>query len=166
MCVCEEACLGAAARAYRLGAVQDCGLVRAQLLDEHVAPGGDVGVEVLEGERVGSKAPVDAQVDERHHPAGRAVLARDVLLQARSPSFAISELRLHGKAKGVDARRLLGPVGSDDHHASSSSGSGHSKRGLGGSGRLFVGLSQILTQRDSDAFDQLLKRYKRAYISY
>jgi hypothetical protein len=59
----EEARLGAAARAYRLGAVQDCCLVRAQLLDERVAPGGDVGVEVLEGERVGPQARAHAQVD-------------------------------------------------------------------------------------------------------
>jgi hypothetical protein len=44
----HEARLGAEARAYGLGAIQGRGLVRAQLLDERVAPGGDVGVEVLE----------------------------------------------------------------------------------------------------------------------
>ena len=72
----EEARLVAAARAYRVGAVLGRGRVRAQLLDERVAPGGGVGVEVLEGEHVGPKARADAQVGARDHRVGRAVLAR------------------------------------------------------------------------------------------
>jgi hypothetical protein len=116
----EEARLVAAAHEYRTKAVLDRGLVRAQLLDERVAPGGGVGVEVLEGERVGPKARADAQVGARDHPVGRAVLARDVLDQAPTGST---------RHYLVDAR-VLGP----GHHGSSSSsrGSGHSDRGLVG----------------------------------
>jgi hypothetical protein len=99
----EEARLVAAARAYRIGAVLDRGLVRAQLLDERVAPGG--------GERVEPKARADAQVFARNRRVGRAVLARDVLDQARAPSHGVHAPLPHGEAKGVDARRLLGPVG-------------------------------------------------------
>ena len=37
------------------------GPLRAERLDDRVAPGGDVGVEVLIDERSGGKAPADAQ---------------------------------------------------------------------------------------------------------
>jgi hypothetical protein len=66
-----------AALEYSTEAVIDHGLVRAQLLDERVAPGGGVGGEVLEVERVGPKACADAQVGARVLVVGRAVLARD-----------------------------------------------------------------------------------------
>ena len=49
------------------------GLVRAERLDDRVAPGGGVGVEVLIGERVGEKAPADAQEGARDLAVGRAV---------------------------------------------------------------------------------------------
>jgi hypothetical protein len=56
-------CLVEAALEYHTEAVIGRGLVRAENPDERVAPGGGVGVEVLIGERVGAKAPADAQVD-------------------------------------------------------------------------------------------------------
>jgi hypothetical protein len=129
----REARLCAKVRAYDLCAVQGRCLVRAQLLEEHVAPGGNVGVEVLEGERVGPQARADAQVDVRHHRAGRAVLSRDVLDQARAPAHGVHAPLPYGEAKGVDAHSLLGPVGVGGHHASSS-GSGHNRHGGVGSG--------------------------------
>jgi hypothetical protein len=50
------------------------------------------------------------------------VLPRDVLDQARAPAHGVRAPLAHGEAKGVDARRLLGPVGGGGH---ASSGSGH-----------------------------------------
>jgi hypothetical protein len=76
------------------------------------------------------------------------VPARDVLDQARAPAHGVHAPLPHGEAKGVDARRLLGPVGGGGHDASNS-GSGHSKRGLGGSGRPFVARS---TKPDAKRF--------------
>jgi hypothetical protein len=60
----ETAHLVAAAVEYHTKAVIGRGLVRAQLLDERVAPSGGVGVEVLEVrvKRFGAKARADAQV--------------------------------------------------------------------------------------------------------
>jgi hypothetical protein len=94
----EKARLVAAAVEYHtkavigngLVAVIGNGLVRAQLLDERVAPGGGVGVEALEVERVGSKACADAQVGARDLVVGRAVLVGDVLDQARAPAHCFS----------------------------------------------------------------------------
>jgi hypothetical protein len=104
----EEARLIEAALEYHTEAVVGRGLVRAQLLDERVAPGGGVGVEVLIGQRVGPKARADAQVDARDLAVGRAVLVRDVLDQARAPAHGVRAPRVHGAAKIVDAR-VLGP---------------------------------------------------------
>jgi hypothetical protein len=104
----ETARLVEAALEYRTKAVIDRGLVRAQLLDERVAPGGGVvGVEVLEGERVGPKARADAQVGARDLVVGRAVLARDVLDQARAPAHGVHAPLPHGEAKVVDVTRSL-----------------------------------------------------------
>jgi hypothetical protein len=160
----REARLGEEAREYCLGARQGRCLV-PQLFDERVAPGGDVGVEVLEGERIGPKARADAQVDARHHRVGRAMLARDVLDQTRAPAHGVRALLVHGEAKGVDARRLLGPVGGG--HASSGCRSGHN-RGYwwwrGPQAAICRPLPKHVTQSGCDASDQLLKRYKWAYI--
>jgi hypothetical protein len=57
----EGARLGATPRACRRRACGGRGPVRAQSFNERVAPGGNVGVEVLECERVGPKAPGGAQ---------------------------------------------------------------------------------------------------------
>jgi hypothetical protein len=116
---------------------------RSSTAQERVAPGGGVGVEVLAVERVGPKARADAQVGARDRVVGRAVLARDVLDQARAPAHGVRAPCGHGEAKVVDAR-VVGP----GHHASSgrSSGrgsSGHSEGSLVGTnpkGRLFVGV--------------------------
>jgi hypothetical protein len=114
-----------AALEYLAEAVLDHGLVRAELLDERVAPGGSVGVEVLIGERVGAKAPADAQVGARDLAVGRAVLARDVLDQARAPAHGVRAPRAHGAAKVVDAR-VLGPVHRVRNGGSSCGSSDHS----------------------------------------
>jgi hypothetical protein len=89
-------------------AVLDHGPVRAQLLDERVAPGGDVGVEVLVGECIGAEDRADAQVGARDLAVGRSVLARDVLDQMRAPAHAVHMPLPHGVAKFEDAR-VLGP---------------------------------------------------------
>jgi hypothetical protein len=56
----DKARLVTAAVEYHTKAVIGRGLERAKRLDERVAPGGGVGVEVLEGERVGAKPRADA----------------------------------------------------------------------------------------------------------
>jgi hypothetical protein len=121
----EEARLVEAALEYRTEAVIGRGLLHAELLDECVAPGGDVGVEVLVGERVGAKAPTDAQADARDFAVGRTVLARDVLDQSRASAHWVRAPRAHGTAKVLDAR-VLG----SDHRVricgSSRGSSGHS----------------------------------------
>jgi hypothetical protein len=98
-------------------------LVRVQLLDERRArrQRSLVGVEVLEGERVGAKARADAQVGARDLVVGRAELARYVLDQARAPTLRVRAPRAHGEAKVVDAL-VVGP----GHHASSGSSRGSS----------------------------------------
>jgi hypothetical protein len=68
-----------AALKYLAETVLDHGPVRAQHLDERIAPGGDVGVEVLVVSRVGAEVRADAQVGAHDLAVGRAVLARDVL---------------------------------------------------------------------------------------
>ena len=57
----EEARLVAEAVEQHAEEVIGRGPVRAERLDDRVAPGGDVGVEVLIDERAGGKAPADAQ---------------------------------------------------------------------------------------------------------
>jgi hypothetical protein len=114
------------------------GPVRAERVDDRVAPGGDVGVEVLIVERAGGKAPADAGEGARDLAVGRGVLARDVLDQAHAPVHWIRAPRAHGAAKLIDARAVVQArrVGSGG-----SGGRGH----LGGlgwdehKGRLFVG---------------------------
>jgi hypothetical protein len=167
----EEARLVAAAHEYRTKAVRARrGLVRAQLLDDRVAPGGGVGVEVLIGERVGVKASADAQVGARDLAVGRAVLARDVPDQARAPAHGVHVPRAHGAtrtkvvdgaAKVVDAR-VLGP----GHHASSGTSRGSSSRGrhgvwLGRTPR--AAICRRFGESDAKQFCRLtscLKRYK------
>jgi hypothetical protein len=56
----EEARLVAEAVEQHAEEVIGRGPVRAKRLDDRVAPGGDVGVEVLIDERAGGKAPADA----------------------------------------------------------------------------------------------------------
>jgi hypothetical protein len=84
------------------------GLVRTEHLDERVAPGGGVGVEVLVDERVGAEVRADAQIDTHDLAVGRAALARYILDQARAPAHAVHVPLPHGEAKVVDAR-VLGP---------------------------------------------------------
>jgi hypothetical protein len=94
-----EAHLGAAAPAYHDVPQTRTYIVgvRAQLLYERVAPGGDVlGVEVLEGKLIGPKARASAQVDARHQSVGRIVLACDVLDQARAPAHGVRAPLVHG----------------------------------------------------------------------
>ena len=75
----EKARLVAAAVEYRAEEAIGRGPVRAQRLDDRVAPGGDVGDEVLIGEGAGgTKAPADAPEGARDLAVGRGVLARDV----------------------------------------------------------------------------------------
>jgi hypothetical protein len=52
------------------------GPVRAERLDDRVAPGGDIGVEVLIDERAGGKAPADAPEGARDLAVGRGRLAQ------------------------------------------------------------------------------------------
>ena len=54
----EKVLLAAAAVEYHTEEVIGRGPVRAERLDDRVAPGGDVGVEVLIDERAGGKAPL------------------------------------------------------------------------------------------------------------
>jgi hypothetical protein len=68
----EKALLVAAAVEYHAEEVIGRGPVRAERLDDRVAPGGDVGVEVLIGERIGGKAPADGLGKKpRHSPCTR-----------------------------------------------------------------------------------------------
>jgi hypothetical protein len=71
----EKARLVAAAVEYSAQEVIGRGPVRAEGIDDRVAPGGDVGVEVLIDERAGKKAPADAQEGARDLAVGRGVLA-------------------------------------------------------------------------------------------
>jgi hypothetical protein len=121
----EKARLVAAAVEYRAEEAIGRGPVRAQRLDDRVAPGGGVGVEVLIDELAGEKASADAQEGARNLAVGRGVLTRDVLDQARSPVHGVRAPRAHGATKFVDARaigqaRRVGIGGS-----SSSSSRGH-----------------------------------------
>jgi hypothetical protein len=106
----EKARLVAAAVEYHTKAVIGNGLVRAQLLDERVAPGGGVGVEALEVERVGSKACADAQVGARDLVVGRAVLVGDVLDQARAPAHCFSARHAHMARRRSWTRSLSAQV--------------------------------------------------------
>jgi hypothetical protein len=70
----EEARLVAEAVEDHAEEVIGRGPVRAERLDDCVAPGGDVGVEVLIDERAGGKAPADAPEGARDLAVGRGVL--------------------------------------------------------------------------------------------
>jgi hypothetical protein len=100
----EKALLVAAAVEYHAEEAIGRGPVREEGLDDRVAPGGDLGVEVLIGERAGKKkAPADAPEGARDLAVGRGVLARDV---ARAPVHGVHAPRAHGAAKLVDARAI------------------------------------------------------------
>jgi hypothetical protein len=139
-------------------AVLDHAPVRAQLLDEHVAPGGNVGVEVLVFARDGAEVRADAQVGARDPAVLRAVLARVVLDQTRGSAHGVRAPRAHGAAKIMDAR-VLGPESPDLRvriGGSSSSSRGHLGWGEP-EGRLFVGVLRKRCRTEIVPLDQLHK---------